>query len=306
MSLPSAPASPAARAHLGLGLWAALVGLSFPAVGLIGETLPPLLLTSIRFLIASLALWGLARHTQGWRPSVHALGLYALMGLCLAGFFSAMFWSAHRTTAVSMSTLFVSVPLLAFMLGWAVGVERPAWRLIAALGLGAAGALALAWAEARGQQGQWRFGMGEAVFFLGCVSAALYPVLTKWGLNRHWLSASAAVRTFWSLGCGAVLIGLAGVLLEPWRRLDEMTFSDAVLLLYLGLCSSALTFWLQQRATAVLTPGTVTAYNYLVPFVSMLLLFVEAPERIGWAWLPGSLLVMVAIGVLLRNDRVAA
>jgi drug/metabolite transporter (DMT)-like permease len=52
----------------------------------------------------------------------------------------------------------------------------------------------------------------------------------------------------------------------------------------------------------VLTPGAVTAYSYLVPFVSMLLLFIGQPQHIGWHWLPGSLLVMLAIALLLRRD----
>ena len=74
------------------------------------------------------------------------------------------------------------------------------------------------------------------------------------------------------------------------------------MLLYLGVFSSGMTFWLTQRATAVLTPAAVTAYSYLVPFVSMLLLFIDQPQRIGWYWLPGSLLVVLAITLLLKRD----
>ncbi|MFC3285599.1 DMT family transporter [Litchfieldella rifensis] len=298
----SAPPS-ASQAHLGMLLWAVLVGLSFPAVRLVSEALPPLSLTALRFVIASLALWGLARRAPDWWPSGRSLLLYALMGLCLAGFFSAMFWAAHHATALSMATLFVSVPLLAYCLGLGARVERLAWRLPSILALGAAGALGLAWAESRGNTAGLRFGVGEAVFFLGCVSSALYPVLSKWGLAHRWLSPSAAARTFWSLAIGAVLIGSLGLMFEPVGRLARMTARDALLLVYLGLFSSAMTFWLLQRATAVLTPGAVTAYNYLVPFVSMLLLFIRQPGQIGWAWLPGCVLVLTAIALLLRRDR---
>ncbi|GHC34686.1 EamA-like transporter family protein [Aidingimonas halophila] len=282
--------------------WSLLVGLSFPVVGWLSDSLPPLLLTSLRFVIASLALSLLVRRASDWRPHARAMGLYALMGLCLAGFFGAMFWAAHHATAVSMSTLFVSVPLLAFLMGCLAGVERIAWRLPLVLALGALGALGLAWAEARQSDGAgWRFGIGEGVFFLGCLSSALYPVLSKWGLRRGWLSASAAVRTFWSLAVGAVLIGLVGLGIEPVTALTEMTLSDALLLIYLGVGSSALTFWLQQRATAVLTPGAVTAYSYLVPFVSMILLFIRAPERIDWIWAPGAILVLGAVMLLIHG-----
>jgi hypothetical protein len=34
----------------------------------------------------------------------------------------------------------------------------------------------------------------------------------------------------------------------------------------------------------------------------MLLLFFDQPARMGWHWLPGSLLVILAIGLLLRQD----
>jgi len=241
----------------------------------------------------------------GFIPAVIALiALYALMGLCLAGFFGTMFWAAHRATALSMAALFVSIPLLAYSLGRGLGVEPRAGRLLAILVIGAVGALGLAWAEAGTRPGALRFGIGEAVFFLGCVSTALYPVLSKWGLDRGWLSQRAALRTFWSLVIGGVLIGLAGLVWEAPRALAAMTLSDALLLGYLGVFSSGVTFWLLQRATSVLTPGTVTAYTYLVPSVSMLLLFVEQPQQIGWHWLPGSLLVVLAITLLLRRDGI--
>lgn len=288
-------------AHLGMLLWALLVGLSFPAVGLMSQGLPPLLLTSIRFFIAALALSPLLwRHAGGW-PERRALGLYALMGLSLAWFFGAMFWAAHRVSALSMATLFVSVPLLAYCIGRGLRVEQPAGRLLAILTLGAVGALGLAWAENGGDFAGLSLGLGELVFFGGCVASALYPVLSKWGLQRGWLARQAGLRTFWSLLIGALLIGTFGLFVEERGGLLRMTLSDAALVAYLGVFSSGVTFFLQQRATAVLTPGAVTAYSYLVPFVSMLLLFFAQPQRMGWHWLPGSMLVLVAIGLLLRQ-----
>ena len=140
------------KAHLGLLLWALLVGLSFPAVGLIGADLPPMLLTALRFAVAAMALWGLARRAPDRWPLGAAWLLYGLMGSCLAGFFAAMFWAAHYATALSMATLFVSVPLLAFLFGLAAGLERRGWRLPLILAMGAAGALLLALAEAGSQR----------------------------------------------------------------------------------------------------------------------------------------------------------
>lgn len=291
------------RAHLGMVLWALFVGLSFPAVGLMSEGLPPLLLTAIRFSIAALALLPLLwRQEERW-PSLPGLLLYALMGLSLAGFFGTMFWAAHRVSALSMATLFVSVPLLAYCIGRGLGVEQAAGRLLAILALGAFGALGLALAENNGDLSELKFGFGELAFFFGCIASALYPVLSKWGLHRGVLARQAGLRTFWSLFMGAILIGMLGLIWEQPAALTRMDLMDTALVIYLGVFSSGMTFFLQQRATAVLTPGAVTAYSYLVPFVSMVLLFVAQPQRIGWHWLPGSLMVVLAIALLLRRGE---
>ncbi|MEH6593404.1 MAG: EamA family transporter [Halioglobus sp.] len=290
------------RAHQGMLIWALIVGLSFPAVGMMSEGMPPLLLTAIRFIIAALAILPLVWRTPSRWPSLPGLILYTIMGLSLAGFFGTMFWAAHRTSALSMATLYISVPMLAYYLGRLFGVEQRAILLLGILITGAAGALGLAWAEANGRLGEIQFGLAEAAFFIGCIGSALYPVVSKLGLNRGWLSPRAEVRTFWSLLVGSVLVGALGLVFEAPQHLANLSFTDALLLTYLGVFSSGITFWLTQQATSALTPGAVTAYSYLVPFISMLLLFIEQPQRMGWHWLPGSLLVIVAIALLLNRD----
>ncbi|MEJ8569231.1 DMT family transporter [Elongatibacter sediminis] len=285
-------------AHAGMLLWAVIVGLSFPVVGLMSPGMPPLLLTSLRFAIAAAALWPFARRAAGGPPGQRARMLYALMGLCQAGFFGSMFWSAHRVSAVSMSTLYATVPLIAYVLGRLFAVETPAARMLRVLSLGAAGAMALAWAQHPGGVNGIPLGWGECVFFAGCVASALHPVLTKWGLRHGVLQGSATVRTFWSLVAGSILIGLAGLLVENPIGLGSLTWLDGGLLIWLGVFSSGVTFWLTQRAAAALTPAAVTAYSYLVPFVSLLILFLQHPRNLGWHWLPGSLLVVTATCLL--------
>lgn len=290
------------QAHRGMLLWALIVGLSFPAVGMMSEGLPPLFLTAIRFAIAALAILPLMRGTPGYWPSLSGLMLYTVMGLSLAGFFGTMFWAAHRTSALSMATLYVSVPLLAYGLGRLAGVEQRASQLLIILSMGATGALALAWAEAGGNIDTFQFGLADAAFFIGCLASALYPVLSKWGLNRGWLSSRADVRTFWSLLTGSVLMGLLALGTESAQQLRALTLQDTLVLMYLGVFSSGITFWLTQRATATLTPSAVMAYSYLVPFVSMLLLFINQPQQISGYWLPGSLLVVLTMALLLKRD----
>src|SRR5699024_8033867 len=138
---------------------------------------------------------------------------------------------------LSMATIFVAVPLLTHLLGRMGGVEQRAARLAGILVLGAVGAFGLAWAGAGGSLAQLQFGAGELVFSVGCASTALYPVLTKWGLQRHLLSPYAVVRTFWSLLVGGVLIGLFGLLVESPAKLAMASPPDVLVVVYLGLFS---------------------------------------------------------------------
>ena len=216
-------------AHQGMFLWAGIVGLSFPAVSLISEGLPPLLLTAIRFLIAAIAIAPLVMSKPDFRPGSAGLALYSFMGIALAGFFGTMFWAAPRMTALSMATLYVGTPMMAYLLGRAVGVEERAGSLLVILTAGAMGALGLTWAGADGRLVQLQFGAGEAAYLLGCIASASYPVLSKLGLSKQWLSPSAEVRTFWSLVIGSAWVGLFGADRRKPRRLarhDPARFID--------------------------------------------------------------------------------
>jgi len=134
------------RAHLGMLLRALILGLSFTVVGLMGQGLPPLLLTALRFAIAASALLPVIWHKSDRPPRLSEFALYGILGLCQAAFFSAMFWAAHRISALSMTVLNVSVPFLAYCFGLALRVEEASASLVGILALGACGALGLAWA----------------------------------------------------------------------------------------------------------------------------------------------------------------
>ena len=69
------------------------------------------------------------------------------------------------------------------------------------------------------------------------------------------MPTQAGLRTFWSLVAGAVLIGLMGAIWERPAALLHMNLLDLLLVTYLGVFSSAMTFFLQQRAASALTPG---------------------------------------------------
>lgn len=103
-----------------------------------------------------------------------------------------------------------------------------------------------------------------------------------------------------------MLISALAFVEEKPAALAHLAPPDILLLVYLGAFSTGGTFWLMQRAAAVLSPTATTAYSYAPPFVSMLLLFATEPQRISWRWLPGAVLVVLAMALLIRRDAASS
>ncbi len=293
--------SPAPMAHAGMLLRTLIVGLSFPLVAALGNDLPLNLLTALRFFVALLAtLPFLPKATGTWHPGVQGYVLYWLMGACLAAFFATQFWVAQSISSVSMASLFVSAPLFTFVIASFFGLERVNFRLLSLLVAGATGALLLVREEA--SAGAFAIGRVETAYLLGCVALALHPVLSNWGLSRGWLTNDAATRSAWSLLTAAVLMTILGLLQESPVDLLRLSGSDLLIVLYLGVFSSGLTFWLSQRAVPVLSPTEIMAYSYLVPVISLALLLINEPSRLSWQWLPGTGLVLYCTCTLLWGN----
>jgi len=301
----TSPSSSIPLAHGGMLLRTLIVGLSFPLVTTLSAGLPLNLLTALRFFVALLALLPfLPRRADTRHSALSGYVLYWLMGACLAAFFATQFWVAQSISSVSMASLFVSAPLFTFAICWAFGLERIELRLLSLLIAGAIGALLLVRVEA--SAGAFRIGGSEAAYLLGCVALALHPVLSNWGLRKGWLASDAATRSAWSLLTASALMTVLGLFMESPADLLRMADKDLLILAYLGVFSSGLTFWLSQRAVPVLSPTEIMAYSYLVPLVSLFLLLLNDPMRLSWHWLPGIILVLYCTGSLLSRGRVEA
>ncbi len=286
--------------HASMSLWAIIVGTSFPLVSALSPELPMLLVTAFRFIVAVVVLLPFMPSLGRTKPTLRSIALYIVMGACQALFFSAMFWAAPRTSSLVMSSLYVLVPVMAYFLGLFLQLASPENGLLKILLTGAGGALLLAWAGFENHTGESL--AGPAIYFLGCMAAALHPTLSKWGIERKFLSQSAAARSVYSLLAGALLTSVAGISIEPVTMLKQIGLIDLAILLYLGIMSTALTFWLTQYATQSLLPAEVKGYSYLIPLVTLGLTWLLGNADLQWAMLPGGLLVLLSIVLLQRRS----
>ena len=243
-------------------LFSMLVAGSFALGVLAANDITPLALNAVRFWIAA-AVIGVAVWARGGLPrsALDAPWRYVLLAVVFTTYFVLMFEGLKTAPSVSAAAVFTLTPVMAAGFGWLLLRQRLSGRIGVGLAIGAVGAV---WVIFRADvQALLRFevGRGEMIYFVGCVSHALYTPLVR-KLNR---GESALVFTFGTLVTGAVIltaVGWSDLRATDWARLPSIVW---ITILYTAIFASAATFTLLQFAALRLPSSKVMAYTYLVP-----------------------------------------
>lgn len=291
----------ARRGHLAMLGFSALVAGSFSLGSLAAPLIDPAALSAVRFFLAGAVIGGAALATQGLpRSAAQAPWRYGVLGALLAIYFVAMFEGLKSAPPVSAAAVFTLTPMMAAGFGWLLLGQRMTPRIALALAIGGAGAL---WVIFRGDLAalaRMEIGTGEAIYFWGCLAHAAYtPMVRK--LNR---GEPAVVFTFGTLVAGCILLMLWGyqaILSTDWATLPPVFW---ITLAYLVVFATAASFLCVQYATLQLPSSKVMAYTYLVPSWVILWQIALGLDRPGVAVLPGVVLTILALVLLLKDDRV--
>ena len=252
----------AAKGHLAMLLFSALVGGSFALGSMVANDIAPAALNAVRFAIASVVIGAAALATGGIPASaLRAPWRYLILGGLFAGYFVLMFEGLKTAAPVSSAAVFTLTPMLSAAFGWLLLRQITTARIALALAIGGIGAL---WVIFRGDPGAMLaldIGRGEAVFAVGVTLHAIYtPMVRK--LNR---GEAPVVFTFGMLLAGLLILTAYGwndIRSTNWAALAPRVW---VALFYLSIAASSMTFVLLQYATLHLPSSKVMAYTYLVP-----------------------------------------
>lgn len=280
-----------------------LIATSFPVVASIADALDSLMLTLLRFILASvlfLPLVVLHYRTQTI-PNLAALIRYATLSAPLVGFFYAMFEALKTTTVINTGALFTFVPGFAALFARIILGERLTSRHWFALGTGMIGAL---WVVFRGDFSRilaLDLVFGDATFLAGTASLGLYAVLVK-RLHRN---EPMAVMTFWTLVTGSgwlLFLGWNTFATIHWHTIDLLVFEAIA---YLAIFTTLITFLLTQKAVAIIGPTQTMAYNYLNPTLVALIAWALGGNALHGMTLPGVGLTLVSMALLRHINRPA-
>lgn len=288
----------AARGHLAMLCFSALVAGSFSLGGMAAPFIDPAVLNAARFVIAAAVMWGLAV-TLGTVPRsvFHAPWRYVILAGLFAIYFVTMFEGLKTAAPVSMAAVFTMNPALTAVFGYIVLRQiTTAWMALA-IAVGGVGAL---WVIFRGDLSAllaFEVGRGEAIYFWGCIGHALYsPLLRKLNRGEPALAFTAAILT-----AGAVLLciwAFGPIVRMDWAALPGVVW---VTLFYVAVPATGMTFLILRYATLRLPSAKVMAYTYLTPSWVILWEMGLGNGVPPGLVLPGIGLTVLALVMLLRD-----
>jgi drug/metabolite transporter (DMT)-like permease len=261
--------------------------------------IPPLTLLALRLAIGGLVLLAVIRALGMSWPGRADRGEMALLGFVGFGVsLAAQFIGTHLSTAAHGAVLTSVTPafILVFAAVW-LG-ERLTARTAAAVAVATAGAL-LVIEQPGGFALEARTFWGDILLLAAGVSWALYTVLSRRAAHRHPPAVTTAAATLWGL-----------LFLLPWLPLELRDWTWAPLpaavwwgVLYLGVVSTALAFWLWNTGFTLMQAGTASLFFFAQPLVGAVLGWLLLGERLGSRFLAGSL-ILIAGGILaVRAER---
>jgi O-acetylserine/cysteine efflux transporter len=273
-------------------LVAVIWGLGFVVSRLALDEFSPVLMTTLRFVIAAVPCLFVRKPDVSW-PLLAAISFTLFLGQFLAQAFGI----AHGVP-VGLSSVIVQSQAL-FTIAFAVIVfgERPTPMQTVGIGVATFGMLMIC-----GTVG-YDFSIGAfAVLLISPISFAIGNLLLRQAQGVPmfdlfaWLCLTSAVPLF-------ALVLIADGPAPTWHALAQMSVTGLVCMLALGGVSTSIAYWLWGRLLRDYPAAQVVPFALLVPFVGSAASSVVFGETFGPLRLAGMIVVVFGIAIMLLSKR---
>jgi DME family drug/metabolite transporter len=276
------------RAVVAVLMAAGLFGTSATTLALLAPSAPGPSVAAMRLLVGAAGLVLVVVARGGGRALV---GMWRrpvvwLMGAAVAGY-QALFFMGTIRAGVAVGTLIslAAAPFLAGVLGWILREGPPGWTWVVSTLIAVAGLVLLVSSN---------LGVEEPIGMLLALGAgACYAVYTVIGVRLAREGAAPSVVLAGSFSIGAVLLLPAAVTSTWW-----WSWSGVAAVLWLGLGATTVAYLLFGVGLRSLQPGHIATLNLFEPVVATLLGVFILGEQLGVAGWLGTVLVLVALGLL--------
>jgi len=242
------------------------------------ETIPPLLMAGIRFLIAGTLLYGwILLRGQARRATGEQWRAAALLGtLFFLGGNGGVSWAEQRVSSGLAALMIATIPFWIVMINWARGGEKPTARVVMGILAGFAGVGLLVGGR----------GPGAGIDPVGALVLTVAEICWAYGsvISRRLPHPGSHLQSgAMQMLAGGVALCMAGLLTGEGARFHPTAVSTRSLLAfaYLVFAGSIVAFsaynWLLQATT----PARVGTYAFVNPAVAVFLGWALAGEPVG-------------------------
>lgn len=271
------------------GIW----GSTYLAIAVAVETLPPLLMVGLRFLVAGLVLlaWALLRG-EPW-PRRDAWIAAAVQGLFVLGAYGLVAWAELRVASGTSAVLAATSPVFVVLLDSRV---RGRIGVIAGAALGLLGVLLIA--------SPWRSGAGVDPWG----SLALLGSALLWGAGaarakRAPVPASALMGTAMELLTGSVILLSLAILSGESNAVGAVSGPSLLAIAYLVVFGSIVAYTAFHWLLQVSSPSLVSTHAYVNPVIALVLGAMLHGEPVGGATVAAAVTVLGSVGILAWATR---
>jgi drug/metabolite transporter (DMT)-like permease len=255
------------------------------------QDMGPLALNALRFVIAFVILWPLARR-QGYRLGMSVEPTFWRFGLSgVALYYSLQNLGLVYTSAVNTVLVLTIIPAVTALLAVWLLHERLHTRQVVGIALAVVGA-AVVGVFTKQSHDAPRPWLGNLMIAGSVLSWAIYTIQGK-RLSTHY---SALVTTTASAGAGLLILlplAVGEMLLGGLPRLSPQ---GGLAVLYLGLLATALPMFLWNYALSYVDASVASLYLNLVPVVGVIIALL-AGEGLGLGQIVGGCLTLLGVWV---------
>jgi len=259
------------------------------------EVVPPATFLVMRYVLGLLVLLGVyvIRRDHGVaRRDWPEVAVIALVGFGIS--LLAQFGGTKLSTAAAGAVITSATPAFIILFAWPLLGETPSLPKLIGLALATVGVLivSLLGGQLAGDQARDPL-LGNLLLIVAAISWALYTVLARRATQRY----SALAVTLAVTGLGVPIVApLAAIELRA-QPIGAMTSAVLAGILYVGVGSTALAFYLWNKSFELLDAATASLFFFAQPVVGTLLSAVFLHEPLGLAFFAGASLI--GLGVLL-------
>lgn len=290
--------SPFTQGHLAMLTFSACVGGSFVLGVMVANDIAPLALNFARFWMAVVVLGVLALIFGGVRRSDFAAPWrYVILGFFFATYFLMMFEGLKTAPAVNASAVFTLTPVMSAIFGYFMLRQVSTGWVLAGLAIGAAGALWVIFEGSISAILGLQVGRGEAIYFIGCISHAIYTPTVRM-MHRGEKPLAFTFITVTATALWTTVLGAPDILATDWTALRPLVWGA---ILYIAFFATVVSSTMLIVASVRLPAANVMAYTYLVPSWVILGSLIVGLPGVSWVTGIGVALTLVALTILLYN-----